>query len=61
MRRSDPSFPGFYHEEKYLDRFDKCTQNYQEIVSHMLVEVRDQEEDRVNHNSTELDVILELD
>ena len=46
-RRIDPAFLGFYVEEKYIGRFNKCSANYQEIMSDMLVEVQEQEEEPV--------------
>lgn len=57
MKITYPFFKGFYLEERYLDIFDKCLNNYEEIISQVLLEIRD----RIAPKSPEQDDIIEID
>ena len=40
MKDYDPSFKGFYLEENYWEKFDKCIENFDAIVASVLEEVK---------------------
>ena len=59
IKRFDPSFQGFYHGKKYLDTFDTCIKNYEEIMAQMLEESQGKQEDMVNCESPKFDVFID--
>ena len=44
IKRTNPSFRGFNHEERYLDRYNKCLVSFDSVMSQVPAEIRDREE-----------------
>lgn len=48
MKTTDPSFKGFYHELRYFNRFNKCIQKFESIMSQVPLEIRNKIEPDVH-------------
>ena len=48
MKTRDPSFKGFYHELRYFNRFNKCIQKFESIMSQVPLEIRNKIEPDVH-------------
>jgi hypothetical protein len=56
MKKIDPSFKVFYHEEGYWPRFNKCIDNFDEIIAQVPEEIKN----IVNPKSPEIDIVVEV-
>ncbi len=57
MNNFDSSFKWFYHEEGYINIFNKCIQHFDEIMAQVLYDLKD----RVALDSLEPEIALEVD
>ena len=48
MKTTNPSFKGFYHELRYFNRFNKCIQKFESIMSQVPLEIRNKIEPDVH-------------
>lgn len=59
MKKVDPCFKGFYHEERYLIRFYECIKYFGEIMSQVPEELENQIESKILLEVDEEEVQLE--
>ena len=44
MRVANPSFKGFHHYVPYLDRYNRCPNNFDELMTQVPIEFRERAE-----------------
>lgn len=57
MKKVDPSFKWYYHEERHLDRYNEFLDNFDSIMSQVHPEIRD----RASPKSPKHDDVIEID